>query len=255
MPIEIASLTLDRLSPVPLYFQIERLLKEQIELGSFAVGERLPAEPELAEQFAVSRSVVRQALARLEQDGLLRRSRGHGTFIAKPEHTWALEGAAGFFEQEVGRLGHALESVVLRAEAEVLPDWAAMLLMLPTGSTGVVLERLRSVEGALTLYDVNYLPEQFTDVVKVLRSQPANSLYDTLRRAYGLSVTSGRRVIDCVGASPDLARILEVDPGTPLLLVEGVDESDSHGVFDCYRTWVRPDRLKLEVRVGSSNGR
>jgi GntR family transcriptional regulator len=253
MPLETSTLTLDRLSPVPLYFQIESLLREQIYDGGFAVGERLPAEPELAEHFGVSRSVVRQALARLEQHGLLRRSRGHGTFVARPEHTWALEGVAGFFEQEVERLGHALDSCVLRAELEPLPDWAATLLMLPAGSKGVVLERLRSVNGALTLYDLNYLPPQLADCVKELRSHPERSLYDTLRRVHDVSVHSGRRVIDSVGASRDLARMLEVEVGTPLLLVEGVDESDAYGVFDCYRTWVRPDRLKLEVRVGAAS--
>jgi GntR family transcriptional regulator len=76
---------LDRHSFVPLYYQLQELLKEQIESGVWAPGDALPSEPELARRFGVSRVVVRQALAILEDDKQIVRIRGRGTFVAQPK--------------------------------------------------------------------------------------------------------------------------------------------------------------------------
>jgi GntR family transcriptional regulator len=76
---------LDRKSFVPLYYQLQESLKQQIESGSWKAGDTLPSEPELARRFQVSRVVVRQALAILEDDRQIVRIRGRGTFVAQPK--------------------------------------------------------------------------------------------------------------------------------------------------------------------------
>lgn len=76
---------LDRSSFVPLYYQLQELLKEQIESGVWVPGNTLPSEPELARRFGVSRVVVRQALAILEDDRQIVRIRSKGTFVAQPK--------------------------------------------------------------------------------------------------------------------------------------------------------------------------
>src|SRR5918997_4678363 len=76
---------LDRSSFVPLYYQLQELLKEQIESGAWKPGERMPSEPELARRFGISRVVVRQALAILEDDRQIVRIKGRGTFVAPPK--------------------------------------------------------------------------------------------------------------------------------------------------------------------------
>ena len=76
---------LDRTSFVPLYYQLQEVLKEQIESGVWAPGEALPSEPQLARRFGVSRVVVRQALAILQDDRQIVRVKGRGTFVAQPK--------------------------------------------------------------------------------------------------------------------------------------------------------------------------
>jgi GntR family transcriptional regulator len=76
---------LDRASFVPLYYQLQELLKEQIESGVWEPGDPLPSEPDLARSLGVSRVVVRQALAILEDDRQIVRLRGRGTFVAQPK--------------------------------------------------------------------------------------------------------------------------------------------------------------------------
>jgi len=64
-----------------LYERIVRQIEERIETGELKVGDQLPAERELAEQFAVSRTAVREAVKALRQKGLVEIRPGRGTFI------------------------------------------------------------------------------------------------------------------------------------------------------------------------------
>jgi GntR family transcriptional regulator len=75
-------IVLDRTSAVPLYYQLQELLRQQIESGFWGPGDPLPSEPALCRRHAVSRGCVRQALAILEADRAIVRRRGLGTFVA-----------------------------------------------------------------------------------------------------------------------------------------------------------------------------
>jgi GntR family transcriptional regulator len=75
----------DRQSFVPMYYQLQEVMKEHIESGAWAPGGLLPSEPELARTFGVSRAVVRQALAILEDDHQVVRIQGRGTYVAHPK--------------------------------------------------------------------------------------------------------------------------------------------------------------------------
>ncbi|TKJ44633.1 hypothetical protein CEE35_07290 [Candidatus Aerophobetes bacterium Ae_b3b] len=76
---------IDKISPVPYYYQLEQLLRERVENGEWKPGDILPSEAELCSTFRVSRTVVRQALNKLCQDGIVYKEKGRGTFVAKPK--------------------------------------------------------------------------------------------------------------------------------------------------------------------------
>lgn len=149
---QIPDAPIDRASPVPFYFQLAELLEREIASERWDPGARLPSEPELCEQFALSRTTVRQALTRLEQKGLITRDKGRGTFIAglKPR-SWLIQTTEGFFHEEFVRTGHRVTSRILRLEPATLPNWASDALSLPVGSDGVLVERPREVDGLTAL--------------------------------------------------------------------------------------------------------
>jgi DNA-binding GntR family transcriptional regulator len=97
-PILQAGGQVDRASFVPMYYQLQELMKEHIESGSWPPGGLLPSEPELARSFGVSRAVVRQALAILEDDHQIRRIQGRGTFVAHPKMIHRAGGLARLLE-------------------------------------------------------------------------------------------------------------------------------------------------------------
>src|SRR5690242_1017993 len=73
--------SLQRGTGLPLYLQLSDILLQRILSGEWKPGANLPAEPDLCQEYGVARGTVRQALARLENEGYIRRERGHGTFV------------------------------------------------------------------------------------------------------------------------------------------------------------------------------
>jgi GntR family transcriptional regulator len=239
---------IDRDSPIPYYFQLKKLLSEEIESGRWAPGDRLPSEPAICSHFDVSRTTVRQALAELEAEGAIRKDKGRGSFVAERRSSgWLLQSSHGFYEEAV-RAGHEVTSRVLRCEAGPLPQWAVDALRLPAGATGLTLERLRWVDGRLVMYVLTHLPAALADAV-LGADLERGSLYRTLEERMGIAVVSGRRVVEAVVAGGDLPGLLEVDEGAPLLFVESVSLGPDTRPFECYRAWHRADRTKIEVQA------
>jgi GntR family transcriptional regulator len=239
---------IDRRSPIPFYFQLTKLLTREIETGRRRAGERLPSEPAICEQFGVSRTTVRQALAALESEGLVRREKGRGTFVAERRSGgWLLQSAHGFYE-EAQRAGHAVRSRVLRRDLERLPAWAAEALGLRVGSDGVTVERLRWMDDRLVMYVISHFPAHVGGTLLDANLE-TSSLYGALEAHEGVTVAGGRRVVEAARAERELARLLEVEPGSPLLRVEAVSWDDRRQPFECYRAWHRADRTKIEVHV------
>jgi len=84
-----------RPGPTPLVQRVYQGLLAQISAGDYEPEQRLPGEHELAEQFLVSRPVVRDALSRLRDEGLIYSRRGAGSFVkARPEESRPLVGYA-----------------------------------------------------------------------------------------------------------------------------------------------------------------
>jgi GntR family transcriptional regulator len=245
--------TVDRRSPMPLYFQLARLLIDDISNGRWQAGERLPSESEICDRYGVSRATVRQALLRLENEGMIQRLKGRGTFIADARHrSWLVQSSEGFFHDEVGRVGANVTSRVLRAEAATLPSWATQALSLPDDAEGAVLERLRFIDGNAALHVTDYLPSVYGEAALSLQHRDG-SLYDRLREVAGVAVHGGRRIIEATHAAGDIAKLLEVGPRTPLLLVESVSWDARLEPFHCYHSWVRTDRLPVEIEVTRSH--
>ena len=131
---------IDRSSSVPFHYQLRKLLEQQIETGRWPQGDRLPSEPFLSEYFGVSRATVRQALHALEEQGLIHKEKGRGAFVNRTASgSWLLQWAGGLFDDELTRRGITVESTVLRAGVEPLPEWASDALQLGPEAPGSVL--------------------------------------------------------------------------------------------------------------------
>jgi DNA-binding GntR family transcriptional regulator len=242
---------IDRSVPVALYYQLAELLEEEIRSGGWSPGGRLPSEPSMCDHFGVSRATIRQALARLEQRGLVSRRAGRGTFVREqPPGLWLLQRSEGLFQIEVDRLGRTVRSKILRAELAALPTWACDALGVQHGSQGATLERLRYLDDEVALYVVNHVPSVYA--ATALGIEGSESLYQRLEQEENLKASGGRRVLEAVSGDARIAGLLEVDQGFALVFIESVTWDRTQKAFDCYRAWLRTDRLQIEIGVGTA---
>jgi GntR family transcriptional regulator len=158
-----------------------------------------------------------------------------------------LQSSAGFHEEAV-RAGREVTSRVLRCEIEALPHWATDALQMPSGASGLTLERVRSLDGAVVMYVQNHLVPELADALLGADLRRA-SLYGTLRERHGITVAGGRRTVEAVTARDRVSDLLDVEENTPLLLVESVSWNDEGRPFECYRAWHRSERSRIEVQV------
>ena len=88
---------LDNNSPLPLYYQLENIIKKRIEEGIYKVDEKIPSERTLSEELNISRMTISKAINNLVEEGILYRKRGQGTFVSKNKIDF-FPGLMGFTE-------------------------------------------------------------------------------------------------------------------------------------------------------------
>ena len=98
-----------------LVAKLRDILREQIIEGTYKVGDRLPSEALLTQEYDVSRTVVREAIAALRADGLVEPRQGSGVYVTEPEQ----DVAAPFKNIDTARLSSMIEMLELRAAVEV----------------------------------------------------------------------------------------------------------------------------------------
>ncbi|MEI2417127.1 GntR family transcriptional regulator [Orrella sp. JC864] len=241
--------TLDRSGEQPLHAQLAELLRRDLRARRLPVGSALPSEAALCERHGVARSVVRQALAALAAEGLIRREPGRPATVAPPaEHRRLVQRSTGLYEQ-FAQTGVTLRTRVLALAPDRAPDPVAAFF----GRQPLLrLERLRHLDGAPLAYVQTWLPARAVPGLAAGQLEDA-SLHRVLAQQYGLRPGVGRNRIRAVAADAQLARLLEVGQGSPLLKLEGQGK-DQHGhPLEWFSTWHRAEQLVFDVDV--SDGR
>ncbi len=213
---DVEGITVDKRSPIPLYFQLKEILLEQIQRSE--AGAALPTENRLCEQCSISRPTVRQAIKELENEGHIYRLKGKGTFVAeKKVHQDFLRS----FNDEMHRKGLSPTTRVLEFKMDEADDHVAATLMLPTASKVIRLRRLRSVNEEPVVLDLSLLPsEPLPDIL--LKDMTNESLLRVVEGDYNLRVDRAVRRLEAMIAGEYEAKVLDVRLGAPIQYIETV---------------------------------
>ena len=126
----------------PVYIQIHNELRENIEAGKWQIGEKIPAERELAAEFGVSRMTLRQAIQTLVDDGILERRVGAGTYVANRKVQEKMAGVTSFTEL-MQALGKEPSSKTISYHLTFPSQNEAETLHLQPGERVLRMERIR----------------------------------------------------------------------------------------------------------------
>lgn len=200
----------------PLYRQIRDFLRGRIASGQFAVGSTLPTEAVLQSTFGVSRATVRSAIRELVAEGTVRPTPGVGTVVIRSRPPVLPSLLRGFTEDLVLR-GIPTEARVISARMVPPPPLVRDRLETLPGEEVLHLVRLRLMAGSALALMNNYVPASIGIGPDEDFSGP---LYQLIERSHRHFITHGRDAIGARAARPEDAAALEVEVGTPVLVLK-----------------------------------
>lgn len=221
----------------------------RIRTGEWPTGTRLPPERELCRLLDVSRVTLRQALAELEQRGLISRHQGRGTFVTQPRVETPLSGYFSIAEALRAR-GMQLTTRVLAVQSTDAGRQVAHDLGCLPGDPVVRLDRLRVVETEPLVLETSYLPlELFPGLHQA--DFTARSLYDILREDYGRKVSDAAETIEPVITTPRESSLLGLPRNAPAILTRRVTLDRAGTIVELGQALLRGDRSRflLQRRV------
>ncbi len=216
------TVTLNRLSPVPLYSQLADQLKDAITEGALSKGTYLGNEIMLAERWKVSRPTVRRAIQALVDEGLLVRRRGIGTQVVNDQVRRPFTLSSLF--DDLAAAGRRPTTTLLSLATGPAPPDVAKDLGLRKGTPVVKIVRLRSAGSRRLAVLRNWL---ITDMASDLTAQALEQqgLY-ALLRASGIRPHYALQRLGAKIANDDEAELLGLEPGSALMTMRRVMQDD-----------------------------
>lgn len=232
--------------------QVYLVLRDRILSGAIAFGARLPNENELAGAHGVSRVTVRRALHELARERLIERRRSAGTtVIYRPSPAPITADISGVLAN-LADMGRRTTAKLL--SFDYVPAEGAAAEALGAGPDHLLQRavRVRSVDGLPFSYLITHVPESLS-VTFSRQELAARPLLDLLERA-GVKVGHARQRISAGLATPEVARVLDVRGGSPLIeLIRVVYDRSGRGVEHLHALY-RPDRYAFEIDLVRSGG-
>jgi GntR family transcriptional regulator len=233
----------------PLHRQLEAGLRALIRSGEVPAGTALPGEHDLAAGLKLSRHTIRHALGVLAAEGLVVRERGRGTRVVENNGPFIERSLGHFyaFAWEARERGVEHHSVVLElSNIRATGELARRMRLGPDRRVCRIL-RLRSAGGEPLVLETAFFPTELVEDFDygVLEH---GSVYDELERTRGMRVTRASEIIRPTVVNRTIARLLDVKPGAPALLVDRTTWSGDR-LVEWQESLVRGDRFLYSVEL------
>lgn len=236
----------------PLYLKVIDKIKEDIDNEKYKPRERLPSEFDLSKQLGVSRATLREALRMLEDEGVIYRRHGVGTFVnPKPLFSSGIEELFSITEM-IARGGkepgtNFLSSYIRKATNEDMSRFRDENL-----TDLLVFERVRTADGEPVVYCLDTIPTCFLTTKDF--SNEFQSLFEQLEKA-NIHITYALTNIEPLGFHEKISQTLQCEPETALLVLKQMHFDDHDRPVLYSLNYFRADKFKFKVlrkRVSSS---
>ena len=226
---------LDKDVPIPLYFQLEKLILEEIDNGNYPVGSMIPTEMELSQMFGISRTTVRQAISDLVREEHLYRIKSKGTFVAHPKLVQGFIQSIQSFDDDVRSTGRTPSTEVLDLKLVELEPEVAQLMELPAGTKAIF-----RVE--------TYLPYEACSFI-LGHDFNRESLYQVLSKRDDTRVTHVTRICEARAADPEDAAVLGLKRGRPVHYFQTIGYNQSGKLIELSFAHYRGDQSRFRVEL------
>lgn len=244
-------LPIDRERPIPLYKQIESVLREKIMLGEFSDGAMLPSETRLCDMYQVSRITVRQALDELNRDGLIHRIQGKGTIVTTQERKLFWVNDIQGFKRSVSDEATTVRSEVLTVDTVTGDSVLLRSFDLPTmdkENEYTRIRRLRYVNDIPCAIQTSFVRKEVGEKILEFDLTTA-SLYDLIESIVGLKIVYNKGTCIPISATPELCTLLKVKQGSAHFYFQGISYAEGEIPVELYTGYYHGDKFELQVEV------
>lgn len=225
----------------PAYVRIRDQIKREIDEQVWKVGERLPSERDLAEEFEVSRMTLRQAISLLVEEGVLERRVGSGTFVASTRVQEKMRGTTSF--TEIIKAQGKEPSSQLISYRKTIPNEQEVekLGIYPTENI-IRMERVRYADKVPVVYEVASIPEKFIKNFK--KEEITQHFFQTLQE-HGYKIGKSHQTIYARLAKDKIAQYLAIPKGQAILGLTQVSYLDDGTAFEFVKSQYVGERFEF----------
>jgi len=227
-----------------LSLQIYKDLYEKIQCHFYKHGEQLPTETEFEQQYQVSRAPVRQAMSKLESDGLISRQAGKGTFVSMQGNKERMTVLGGFGVHFAKHTRQVLCKTIKIEELITAKDQKKSFGF-PAQTPLVFVSRVRSVENEPIFFLNHYIAN--LDIAKIKAAGDIQFMRQFLQQN-GIDIEYVSEKIKAVVTDERLSKIFDVPLGYPLLKINrtSFNKDFEQLVYEIY--YVKSDTWDYEVQ-------
>lgn len=229
---------------VARYYLLYEHLSGALNDGTIPAGGALPSEPDLVARYKLSRTTVRRALARLEDEGRIIRRRGSGTFARQNRKPSRLHLNLHDFFEDVTALASQSTTTMLRFEMGAVPT-SLRELQPQLGLHALIIQRIHRAHGAPYALTTAYVPERFGKKIKKGSLERASLV--TVLDQLGPRSTRTEYTTSAVAADATAAKRLDVALGAPLLRTRAVLTDGNNQLHTVIESLCRPDRFNVRA--------
>lgn len=234
---------------LPRYYQLANILRERILDGKMDAHQPIPSERQLESLYNVSRPTIRQAIDLLVRQGFLYREHGKGTFVSPQKLQKGISELTSFTE-DMKQRGIVPGQKILEIRQVPPPENVRRHMELPADYPPLLfIERIRLGDDLPMGLQTSYylLPEGQTITREELEQY--GSIYTMLQDKFHLIPTEADETLEVAVATPREASLLQIKPGSPLLLSERTTWSQYRRVIEFVKILYRGDRYRYLAKL------
>ncbi|MDY6868863.1 MAG: GntR family transcriptional regulator [Chloroflexota bacterium] len=235
---------------IPLYLQIKESLDSAIEGQEMLPGEKIPSLDKLCKIYDVSRLTARQAVQELVCEGKLHTVIGRGTFVSDRAIIEPPMNTIWGFSDSFSSNGNNHLSRLLSLDIQAAGAAVAERLHVSPKRKIYKLSRLRVLNQKPIALEYSHLPADRFPNLESFDWRKA-SLYSVVRKNYKIKFSQGKQYVEARLPSQKVAQLLEIQPKSPILMMDRTIKSDEGWIIEYAHTFYRADSVRLFIQMSS----